>query len=473
MKTKNSTDSGSINNFRNWLMPFLFTIVISFGINTVANATVVVTPATGGTNVSADKAANSSNPIGGTWVPLSPIKIAEAAGTDFAPNQSGVTFILTAPANWSFNTGVGTINSTNHGSFSVTPSITGRTSNTITVTFSTGSNTSAKDTITITGLQVKANDGSIIPLSGNITRTGTANMNGFTSLTNCGSLSQVPGALDHFTFKTIGTQIVGIAFPDTMYAKDQFATTITGFTSSANLSINAGNTISPIATGNFIGGVKTLNVTVTGATGPGKAITATYSGHTGTSNTFQLNAASSFTKLQVLLPGEIAAPNTQSGKTGTPTHQTAGTPFTITVNAVDANWNVVSSTDNIHITSSDVNMTPVNDAALVAGTKTFNVTLNTPGSKTVTASDADNNTKTPNTSSAVTVNYTVPTVTYLSQSCVINGDDNLTITISGTNFYPASGAAFDGASIATVYVNSTHLTATIISSDLLTSGYHT
>ena len=37
--------------------------------------------------------------------------------------------------------------------------------------------------------------------------------------------------------------------------------------------------------------------------------------------------------------------------------QTAGSSFTVTVNAVDTNWNVVSSTDTVAITSSDSNAT--------------------------------------------------------------------------------------------------------------------
>src|SRR2546430_1303202 len=92
-----------------------------------------------------------------------------------------------------------------------------------------------------------------------------------------------------------------------------------------------------------------------------------------------------FAKLQILMPGETAAPGTASGKTGTPTAQTAGTSFNVTVNAVDATWNAVSSTDAIAITSSDANATLPTNAALVAGTKTFSVTLKTGGSQTVTA----------------------------------------------------------------------------------------
>ena len=111
-----------------------------------------------------------------------------------------------------------------------------------------------------------------------------------------------------------------------------------------------------------------------------------------------------FTKLQILLPGETAAPGTPSGKTGTPTAQVAGTPFTVTVNAVDATWNVINTiTDTVAITSSEVNAQLPANAALVAGTKTFTVTLLTTGSHTVTATDVTDGIKTPNTSPATTV----------------------------------------------------------------------
>jgi len=114
--------------------------------------------------------------------------------------------------------------------------------------------------------------------------------------------------------------------------------------------------------------------------------------------------AGTFTKLQVLVPGETAAPRTASGKTGTPTAQTAGTAFTVTVNAVDANWNVVSSTHTVAITSSDSNATLPPNAALMAGTKTFSVTLKTAGTRTITATDITDGTKTANTSPSITVN---------------------------------------------------------------------
>jgi hypothetical protein len=109
-----------------------------------------------------------------------------------------------------------------------------------------------------------------------------------------------------------------------------------------------------------------------------------------------------FVKLQVLMPGETAAPNTTTGKTGTPDVQSAGAPFNVTVNAVDASWNVVGSTDEITITSSDASATlPVNNT-LYNGSRIFSVTFNTAGSWTVTATDVTDGTKTANTGSPTT-----------------------------------------------------------------------
>jgi hypothetical protein len=107
-----------------------------------------------------------------------------------------------------------------------------------------------------------------------------------------------------------------------------------------------------------------------------------------------------FSQLQVLMPGETAAANTPTGKTGTPNIQAVGLPFTVTVNAVDADWNVVPSTDTVDITSSDSTAGLPPDAALVNGTFGFSVYFGQPGTNwTVTATDVTDPTKTANTGS--------------------------------------------------------------------------
>ncbi len=107
-----------------------------------------------------------------------------------------------------------------------------------------------------------------------------------------------------------------------------------------------------------------------------------------------------YTKLQVLLPGETAAPGTPTGKTGTPTPQTSGIPFNIIVNAVDNDWYVVKVNPTVTITSTDASFSPPMDAPLVNGTATFEVSLSS-GSSTITATDTADNTK-KGTSSTVT-----------------------------------------------------------------------
>ena len=85
--------------------------------------------------------------------------------------------------------------------------------------------------------------------------------------------------------------------------------------------------------------------------------------------------------------------------------QTAGLPFNVTVNAVDQYWNVVASTDEIAITSSDATATLPANTTLFNGSKTFSVTFNTasPPDFTVTATDVTDGTKTANTGSPTTV----------------------------------------------------------------------
>jgi hypothetical protein len=108
-----------------------------------------------------------------------------------------------------------------------------------------------------------------------------------------------------------------------------------------------------------------------------------------------------FAKLQLLMPGETAAPGTATGKTGTPDPQSISTPFNVVVNAVDANWNLAAynSDHTIQITSTDGTATLPANAALAGATATFSVTFGTSGTFTVTATDVTDGTKTANTGS--------------------------------------------------------------------------
>ena len=114
-----------------------------------------------------------------------------------------------------------------------------------------------------------------------------------------------------------------------------------------------------------------------------------------------------FTQLQVILPGETAAPGTPTGKAGAPTPVSigAGGWINVTVNACDATWHRINGvTDTVHLGTTDgASLNPVN-TALANGTVTFPpLQFNTAGSQTITATDLTDATKTPNTSTPVTV----------------------------------------------------------------------
>src|SRR6202043_3641235 len=99
----------------------------------------------------------------------------------------------------------------------------------------------------------------------------------------------------------------------------------------------------------LVAGSQTYNVTL--KTAGASTVTATdVTDGTKTANTSPVTTvnAGAFSKLQLLMPGETASPGSATGKTGAPTAQTAGTAFSVTVNAVDANWNPVGSTDTVH-----------------------------------------------------------------------------------------------------------------------------
>jgi hypothetical protein len=112
----------------------------------------------------------------------------------------------------------------------------------------------------------------------------------------------------------------------------------------------------------------------------------------------------SFKKLQVLLPGETAAPGTATGKTGSPTSVAVNTPVLVTVNAVNNQWFVLSTvSDMVHLTSTDAGAAIDPDAALIQGSQSFNVTFDVPGTYTITATDVTDSTKSAGTSASIVV----------------------------------------------------------------------
>ena len=202
-------------------------------------------------------------------------------------------------------------------------------------------------------------------------------------------------------------QAAGTAFNVTVRAVDAGFNVLTNVTDTVDLTCSDANATLPADVA-LVNGSATMSLTFkTAGTQTVSLSDVTDGVTTGSSASVTVNAGA-FVKLQLLVPGETAAPGTATGKTGSPAAQTAGTAFNVTVNGVDANWNIVSSANGasftMHITSSDANATLPADANLANGTRSFSVTLRTAGSATITASDVDDGTKAPSTSPAITVN---------------------------------------------------------------------
>ncbi|TFF37355.1 beta strand repeat-containing protein [Mucilaginibacter psychrotolerans] len=448
-----------LSNLRRLSIAFIVTLFIPF----ISFANVNITAATGGTGISADK---SSGSPAAAFTTLGNIVLSSAVTTDFS-SGSGLTIILTAPTNWQFLAGTGSVSvGGNISSASVV--VTGTTA---TITYTCGA-ASLSNAITIIGLQVQATVKTTLS-STNITRTGgTGTIAGFATNAISGALSQVAGTFTKLqlllpgetaspgsaTGKT-GTPTnptAGTAITITVNSVDVnwnvvSSTDNIGITSTdANATLPANNTLSA--------GTRTFSITL--KTAGSRTITATdITNGLITANTSPAVtvAVGTFTKLQLLLPGETAAPGTTTGKTGTPTNPTAGTAITVTVNSVDANWNVVSSTDNIGITSTDANATLPANNTLSAGTRTFSITLKTAGSKTITASDITNVGITANTSPAVTV----AAGTFTKLQLLLPGETAAPGTATGKTGTPTNPTA--GTAI-TVTVNSVDANWNVVSS---------
>ena len=184
-------------------------------------------------------------------------------------------------------------------------------------------------------------------------------------------------------------QVAGVPFTVRVRAVDGAWNLITGVTDDISLATTDANA-SPIGN-QLMEADGEVEFTVTLITGGNRTVTA--SNVTDPSKTANTSAAVAiganvFAQLQILLPGETAAPGTASGKTGSPTDRSSGTAFNATVNAVDAYWNRVAVSPTIAITTTDGNATlPVNAALSATGTRNFSVTLRTLGNATITATD--------------------------------------------------------------------------------------
>ncbi len=149
-----------------------------------------------------------------------------------------------------------------------------------------------------------------------------------------------PAPLAKFAISPLADQNAGQSFPLLLTAQDQFDNTITGFTGAVTIALNSG-TILPTTSGAFSAGTKTVSVTIPAA-GNNRTISVNDgSGHTGVSNSFDVSASG----LDHFVFSNIGTVQ-------------AGTIFSFTITAKDANGNDVSFNGTVNLTDATGTLTP-------------------------------------------------------------------------------------------------------------------
>jgi len=235
----------SLKRFRRCFAKIAFFGVLSSLIPVIpVYASVVVTPATGGSTISADTNGATGT---GVYTLLTGPTITEGAVGDV---HAG-TIILNAPTGFAFDTGgvaptvligcvTGSCTTSNrnvngvvmtNGITADSPSaITSRTASTITFTVTSAGSNGVKNYLTWQNVRVRPTAGSPLAPSGNITKGGTAIVTGATALTNFGTLGEGPGSTNLKLAITIQPSLIALngidfAVKPVVALQDQFGNT--------------------------------------------------------------------------------------------------------------------------------------------------------------------------------------------------------------------------------------------------------
>jgi hypothetical protein len=188
------------------------------------------------------------------------------------------------------------------------------------------------------------------------------------------------------------TATAGSALSFTVTAADIAGNTATYYNGTVHFTTSDGSSILP-ADSTLTNGTGTFSATLD--TPGGQTITATdavVSSVTGTSNTINVSAAAA-THFAVSAPASVSV----------------GSVFSFTVTALDQFNNTATSyAGTVHFTSSDGQATLPADSTLAGGAGTFNATLKTAGSQSITATDTVSSSVT-GTSGAIAVGATAAT----------------------------------------------------------------
>ena len=445
-----------------------------------SSANVTTTKSTGGTSISADKAANGPTPI---YTSLGNLILTEGLTTDFAIGTN-LTFTITTPTGWVFNPAASVTATATASRDIANLSVLSKTSTVITIKFDV-TGTTKSDVLTIGGIKVMASEGGNTGVTVTLTRGGTSVIAGSSSGANLGSLSEAVGVgrlvvvhsgqtfTNANTFAASGltgsvtSQISRTAFSiSKIVACDQFYNIITTYTGTKTITysgpLTAVTSPSYTTSVSFTSGQSTTALLTTLKKSETTTITAT-------DGTLSGVASSPI----VVNPAVLNYFSVETNGGGLIPTQTAETPFNIQVSAKDQEANVLNMGSNIYSGTCTITSTGTLtnggglSAAFVAGVlSNKSVTISPGGTFSITATSG----VITGVSNSFIVNNQLPTITSISPTCKLTGASTFTLTITGSGFNSNSVVQLNGASKTTTYVSSTGLTAIIPATDLTIEG---
>ena len=262
------------------------------------------------------------------------------------------------------------------------------------------------------------------PQTVTVTDTGASSVTGTSS-----SVTVNPAVASHFVLTGLAGATAGTAQSLTVEAEDAFGNEATGYTGEVHFTstdLQAG--LPPdYAFTNLDGGLHTFTNGITLKTSGPQTVTATDTGSpsvTGTSSSVTVTPAAASQFVFVGLTGAKA-----------------GSSQNLTIEAEDPFGNLATGyTGTIHFTSTDGQAVLPSDSGLTDGTGTFNVTLETAGPQTVTATDTVTPSITgtspaviitPAAMSGFLVTMTTPVIAGTAQSVTVKADDAFGNVVSG------------------------------------------
>lgn len=251
----------------------------------------------------------------------------------------------------------------------------------------------------------------------------------------------IVGQLDHFGFDVISSpKTAGVSFAITVYALNSSGQPVP-YNGSAHLYINGiPYPISPDTIVYFNGNSSWQGNIMVSIANDNIVLTCDGSGATGSSNPFQVVPNSPY-RLLTVLSGQSYAPGNQSGKTGSPTSQQAGSFFNISVYLTDQWCNRITSADDSVLCRSSDGFSQITGLRLNNGTANMNYAFRTAATQRFFIDDITNSAIRADTSSNV---YIYP-ATYSRLLVLLPGENHLPgDTTMNTTYTPGkSGVTSD------------------------------